>query len=612
MNTGHRLLLGTVLLASLAACSSGSATTTQSTPAPQPSVPSSPAATKSSEPSPAPKMRDILQLPDFAPLDPGTYFIHPDLDPSNALRVTYRVPSAGWAQWYGALKWDDVNKRLAGVAITTVTSLVRDGCVDHSYAEPVGPSVDDLVTGLAELAPFQVTSRPKDVTVDGYRGKHLELTVPDLPTDHAGFVGCIGGNLNSWGGGPLGDEPFGGYTHPGFREEFWILDVEGTRLVIAAERSPGLPSSVRAEQQAILDSIRIEPARASDQRSEAEQIIAEGGLTSFAATESGAAITVWGAESCTDWDVPDCDYAYRLGAGSQPHATGIVKGAHGGYVVANAASGDGFVLTPNRGTRAYLIAPDGTASPLSRDCGDAASTWSTPTKPGRLSWATGYDFVDTVAGVICPTKRLGGRPVAPGVFTAEGTLWALVDNELGPDTLTIGRYDGERWTYHDFGAPGGAWTSVLAASGSTVAVLVANPEPSPRPDQLEGFAVSTDAGATWSEVVDPDVLARHLPFSAYHPSDDEWWFSGYTSMAFAGSSVLYVADGRGDLWRSTDLATFNPISVPGAVRDLQATGNAVLARIAAAGTCSKPAAVCQWDDLVRISADGSVEPIAAR
>jgi hypothetical protein len=549
-----------------------------------------------------------MEVPDFAPLEPGTYFIDPD--PSTSLRVTYEVPSEGWAQWIGAVKWDDVAKRLDAVAITTVTNLVRDGCLDHSLAEPpVGPSVDDLASGLAELAPFRVTSRPKDATVDGYSGKHLELTVPDdMPLDHEGFVGCTGGNLNSWVGAPE-DGPFGGYTHPGYREEFWILDVEGTRLVIAAERSPGLPASDLAELQAIIDSIRIEPTQANAPRPDAEQIIARGGLDSYAANESGSMITVWSAESCTDWDVPDCGYAYRLDTGSRRPVTGMVRGAHGGYVLASLASGGGFVLTPSRDTPAYLIAPDGGASPLSTDCRHVASTWSTPTEPGRLSWATGYDFVDTVAGVICPTKRLGGRPIAPGVFTADGTLWALVDNELGPDTLTVGRYDGERWSYHDFRAPGGAWTSVLAVAGSTVVVLLANPEPSPRPDRLEGLAVSTDAGATWSEVVDPDVLARDLPFSAYHPSNSEWWFSGYTSMAFAGSSVLYVADGRGDLWRSTDLATFKPVSAPGAVRDLQPTGDAVIARIGTGATCSRPGAVCQWDNLVRISADGSVERI---
>jgi hypothetical protein len=59
--------------------------------------------------------------------------------------------------------------------------------------------------------------------------------------------------------GPLLDGPFHGYTGPGYREEFWILDVEKTRLMIAAERSPGAPSRTLAELQAILDSIRIEP-----------------------------------------------------------------------------------------------------------------------------------------------------------------------------------------------------------------------------------------------------------------------------------------------------------------------------------------------------------------
>src|SRR5262245_19813002 len=154
---------------------------------------------------------------------------------------------------------------------------------------------------------------------------------------------------------------------------------------------------------------------AATPRSEADQIIAEGDLAGYAADESGNLISIWEGGPCTDWDVPDCSYAWRLGTGSQPLATGIVEGAHGGYVGANAASGGDFVLIPSSGaTRAYLIAPDGTTSALSRECRGA--TWSAPTLPGRLSWATGYNFVDTVAGAICPTSRFGGRRFVPGVF----------------------------------------------------------------------------------------------------------------------------------------------------------------------------------------------------
>jgi Tol biopolymer transport system component len=215
-----------------------------------------------------------MALPEFAPLDPGTYFIDPDLDHSTPLHVTYDVPSEGWSQWIGAAKF--AGEGHVGVAITTVSNLVAHGCRDHSWADPpVGQSVDDLASGLAELAPFRVTSPPQDVTIYGYSGQHLELTVPDMPVTHEGFTDCVDGNLNSWvgaldaagrGDGSFreGDASWHGYTGPGYREEFWILDVEGTRLMIAAERSPGSPPRDLAELQAILDSIRIEPTPASD------------------------------------------------------------------------------------------------------------------------------------------------------------------------------------------------------------------------------------------------------------------------------------------------------------------------------------------------------------
>lgn len=327
--------------------------------------------------------------------------------------------------------------------------------------------------------------------------------------------------------------------------------------------------------------------------SEAEQIIAEGTLASFAATESGTVLTVW--DTCESQFDTDCGHAWRLGTGSQTQATGMV--GHGDVHVDVNPSEEGFVLTPaGSDDLGFLIAQDGTASPLSKDCRDA--TWSTPTEPGRLFWVAGLNFVDTVAGAICGTERLGGRPLARGVFTADGTLWALVDNESDPDTLTIGRYNGAQWSYHDLAAKGGSWTSVLAAVGSNVVVLQAGPEPSHQ--DLIGLSVTTDDGATWSEVADPDVLERDLPFSAYESPDSQIWFSDYTSIAFAGTSALYVADGSGDLWRSTDFTTFSQVEVAGRVSDLKPTGDAVIARFD------------DGSDLIRISADGNVEAITTR
>ena len=266
MNTRHGLTLGLALLIALAGCSSGAATTTPGSSAPSTALPSSPAAAKSSKPSPAPTIQDVMKVEEFAPLEPGTYFIDPDLDPATPLHVTYEVPFEGWNQWIGAIKGLDDGTQV-GVAITTVTNLVRDACLDHSYADPpVGPSVDDLASGLAGLTPFRAT-RPRDVTIYGYSGKHLELTVPSLPH---GFSDCVDGNLNSYVAAidAAGGEgaSWHGYTGPGYREELWILDVEGTRLMIAAERSPSSSPADLAEVQAILDSIRIEPSSPFTQR----------------------------------------------------------------------------------------------------------------------------------------------------------------------------------------------------------------------------------------------------------------------------------------------------------------------------------------------------------
>lgn len=282
-------------------------------------------------PSTAQVVQGIEELDHFAPFEPGArYSLDPDADPSTAMRVVYEIPAEGWTRWNGAAKFADDGH--VAVTITTVLNLVRHGCLDHLRVDPpVGPSVDDLATALTELAPFLVTSPPKNVSISGYQGKHLELTVPHLPADHEGdapFTECLDGSLKSWVA-PFDDEApdaFYGYTGPGYVEEFWLLDVDGTRLMIAAERSADSPPANIAEMREILDSIRIEPGGfptgvfagldeepvSAEQAAELQGLIdswaegEQGGLTATlitpAGTWSGAAGTAAGDRAMTPND----------------------------------------------------------------------------------------------------------------------------------------------------------------------------------------------------------------------------------------------------------------------------------------------------------------------
>jgi hypothetical protein len=209
--------------------------------------------------------RNIEDVPgEFSFLEPGTYYVEPVSIP---VRVLYTIPGDGWRSWIGTFKPEEGHGayyRHVGMSIVNVTNLVVDGCTNHSAADPpVGPTVNDLATALAALPPFVVATRPRDVTIYGYRGKYMEITLPQLPRAVRGeastFPDCAGFQLKSWIGPPVSDG-FWGYWGPGEHEEFWILDVEGSRLVIEASWSPESPAEDVAELRTILESITIEPA----------------------------------------------------------------------------------------------------------------------------------------------------------------------------------------------------------------------------------------------------------------------------------------------------------------------------------------------------------------
>jgi hypothetical protein len=112
--------------------------------------------------------------------------------------------------------------------------------------------VDDLANALATLPGVGATA-PTDITVDGYRGKQVTLTAPPSM-----LIGCVlspDGNMRIWAS-PLG-ATYG--MDPGDRNQVWILDVDGQRLVIDAPQPMTQSVAEKAEVQQVLDSIELAP-----------------------------------------------------------------------------------------------------------------------------------------------------------------------------------------------------------------------------------------------------------------------------------------------------------------------------------------------------------------
>jgi hypothetical protein len=171
----------------------------------------------------------------------GTYAISDPLP----LRLSMRLAD-GWTGRYrsfpneGGVTRDEGR---TGVYFVIVDDPSMDGCGDpvRTSDPPLGPSVDELVTFLADLPLIDIAEKT-DVTLDGHRGKYLEYTKT------AGETECGGGN--GW--------PTNSQRDIDEYNQVWILDVDGVRLVIDAF-STSASETVRAELRQIVESIQIEP-----------------------------------------------------------------------------------------------------------------------------------------------------------------------------------------------------------------------------------------------------------------------------------------------------------------------------------------------------------------
>jgi len=144
-----------------------------------------------------------------------------------------------------------------GLSVWDVGKVPLDPCHWRKQFRQPGPTVDDLVEALATQR-LRNATEPKAVTLAGYEGRYLELSVPATMrvSGDADFEGCdvMAGHLDfiSWLGNGFGER----YEQAaGQVDMLWILDVDGQRLVVDATYSPNTTKAERAELASIVGSL---------------------------------------------------------------------------------------------------------------------------------------------------------------------------------------------------------------------------------------------------------------------------------------------------------------------------------------------------------------------
>lgn len=220
---------------------------------PDPTLPegvSTPASPRATPRGTIPAAATSRPLPNDTPIAPGeyTYGLIP------GLRMTFTVAADGWESWGdGVVKGLTEPTRMAGFGFGEIASVHADPCrwQNGRIEPPLGPTVDDLAAALVALPHFDLRTSPETGTVDGFAGTYLKIQIADDVViddcDEQAF------NTYIWTDGTARY-----HQGPGQIEEFWILDVDGKRLLINAASFPGTDPDHLAERDAIMDTLTIE------------------------------------------------------------------------------------------------------------------------------------------------------------------------------------------------------------------------------------------------------------------------------------------------------------------------------------------------------------------
>ena len=159
------------------------------------------------------------------------------------LKIQVTIPT-NWTDHRWGVAQADGEGPYVGLSPWAVEYLYKDACrtQDGPMDPPVGPTVDDLVAAFV-AQPTLETTTPTAVTLAGYSGTYLEVTVPASCTTEVKTMVAFGGAPRLQSAGEV--------------TRLWILDVDGRRAVIDATRQPGVSARQLAELEAVIESVKF-------------------------------------------------------------------------------------------------------------------------------------------------------------------------------------------------------------------------------------------------------------------------------------------------------------------------------------------------------------------
>jgi hypothetical protein len=216
------------------------------------------------EPTAEPSVAEPSSSADGLPDGPILVF---DPPAEGAPSVTMTISATGWTHLaeLGALE--------KGVEIENVPEAVvvpdalAPGAGLYVYGDPCrwastlpdtpATTVDEIVAALAAQA-SRDASEPVDVTIGGYAGKMITLHVPDDAVFSECEAGDQGPEFGTYQVEAVQDRPSRYHQGPGQIDDFWIVDVEGSIVIIDAMYRPDTPPATIEEMRALAESATFE------------------------------------------------------------------------------------------------------------------------------------------------------------------------------------------------------------------------------------------------------------------------------------------------------------------------------------------------------------------